>query len=91
MKTRAHLIISGRVQGVGFRWFVYDVATSLGLGGWTKNLRNGSVEAVFEGERAIIEAAINHCHEGPRLAVVSDIDLDWSEKPEGLAGFDIKY
>jgi len=76
---------------VGFRWFVYDTATSLGLAGWTKNLRDGRVETVFEGEESAIEVAINQCHEGPRSAIVESIDLNRNEQPEGLVGFDVKY
>ena len=91
MKSRAHLIINGRVQGVGFRWFVYDIAVSLGLSGWVKNLYDGKVEAVFEGERSTIEAAINQCYGGPRSAVVSGIDVNRDESPEGLNGFDITH
>ncbi|HMK55332.1 MAG TPA: acylphosphatase [Dissulfurispiraceae bacterium] len=91
MKTRVHLLIKGRVQGVGFRWFVNDIATSMGLAGWAKNLRDGRVEAVFEGEKSAIESAISHCNEGPRSAIVAGIDLSWDEQPEGLSGFDIRY
>ena len=84
-------MIRGRVQGVGFRWFVYDTAVSFGLSGWVKNLCDGNVEAVFEGEKSAIEAAIKQCSEGPRSAVVSGIDLDRDENPEGLTGFDIRH
>jgi acylphosphatase len=91
MKTRAHLLIKGRVQGVGYRWFVSDIATSFGLSGWTKNLSDGPVEAIFEGERSAIEAAIERCAEGPRSAIVSGIEVNWDENPEGLNGFGIRY
>jgi acylphosphatase len=91
MNTRAHLVIRGRVQGVGFRWFVTDIASSFGLAGWARNLADGKVEVVFEGERLAIEAAISQCYEGPRSAIVSGIEADWDEKPEGLAGFGVKY
>jgi acylphosphatase len=91
MKTRAHLLIKGRVQGVGFRWFVSDIATSFGLTGWTKNLPDGRVEAIFEGERSAVEAAIARCAEGPRSAIVSGIEVNWDEHPEDLSGFGIRY
>ena len=91
MKTRAHLLIKGRVQGVGFRWFVADIATTFGLAGWTKNLFDGRVEAIFEGERETIEAAIERCADGPRSAIVSGIDVDWNENPEDITGFGIRY
>jgi acylphosphatase len=91
MKTRAHLLIRGRVQGVGFRWFVTDIATAFGLAGWTKNLFDGRVETIFEGKREAIEAAIERCADGPRSAVVSAIYVNWDEKPEDIAGFGIRY
>jgi acylphosphatase len=91
MKTRVHLLIKGRVQGVGFRWFVTDIAATFGLAGWTKNLSDGRVEAVFEGERSAIKAAIERCAEGPRSAIVSGIGVNWDENPEDLTGFGIRY
>ncbi len=91
MAARAHLLIKGRVQGVGFRWFVYDVAHLYGLAGWVKNLYDGNVEAVFEGERSSIKEAIRRCADGPRSAAVSGIDVNWEERPENLSSFDISY
>ncbi len=79
------------MQGVGFRWYVYDVAVSFRLSGWVRNLYDGKVEAVFEGEKASIEEAIRQCAEGPRSAAVSGMDVNWDEKLEDLAGFDIRY
>jgi len=52
MKARAHITVKGYVQGVGFRWFVNDIAESLLLAGWVRNISGGSVEAVFEGEKS---------------------------------------
>lgn len=91
MNTRVRLLIRGRVQGVGFRWFITGIASTLGLAGWIKNLADGTVEVVFEGRREDIEAAMKHCHEGPRSAVVSGINADWSQELEGLNTFDIRY
>lgn len=91
MKARAHLFISGRVQGVYYRGFTAEVAGSLGLTGWVRNLPDRRVEAVFEGERETIESAIRKCHEGPPAARVSDIDIVWDEKPEGFGDFSIRY
>lgn len=91
MKTRAHLFISGRVQGVYYRGFTAEVADSLGLKGWVRNLPDRRVEAVFEGEREVIEAAIKKCYEGPPAARVADIDVTWEERPEGLEDFNIRY
>ena len=91
MKARAHLFISGRVQGVYYRGFTAEVADALGLTGWVRNLPDRRVEAVFEGEREAIEAAIRKCHEGPPAARVSDIDITWEDRLEGVTDFSIRY
>lgn len=86
---KAHLLISGRVQGVFYRAFTKEVAESLGLKGWVRNLRDGRVEAVFEGDEDKISIAIERCKEGPPYAKVDNIEITWSE-PEGLVDFEIK-
>jgi acylphosphatase len=91
MKARAHLLIDGRVQGVFFRAFTRDVARSLGLDGWVRNLHDGRVEAIFEGDKALIEKAIQQCYQGPPYARVSDIDITWEDRLEGLTGFSVRY
>ncbi|HEX8947627.1 MAG TPA: acylphosphatase [Dissulfurispiraceae bacterium] len=91
MRARAHLFISGRVQGVYYRGFTMEVAESLKLTGWAKNLPDRRVEVVFEGERDAIEKAIAKCYEGPPAARVADIDISWEEACEGFKGFSIRY
>lgn len=91
MKTRAHLYISGRVQGVYYRAFTQEVADSLGLKGWVRNLPDRRVEAVFEGERDLIEKAIMQCRQGPPYANVTDIEVIWESQLEGLRDFRIIY
>ncbi|HEX3164045.1 MAG TPA: acylphosphatase, partial [Pseudolabrys sp.] len=59
-----HVVVRGRVQGVGYRAFVEDEAHRLGLRGWVRNRRDGSVEAVFSGPRSEVEAAIDACRRG---------------------------
>lgn len=86
---RAHLFISGRVQGVFYRAFTKEVADSLGLKGWVRNLRDGRVEAVFEGDEDKISIAIERCKEGPPYAKVDNIELIW-EEPEGFEDFEIR-
>jgi len=81
-RTRAHLFISGMVQGVCYRAYARDAAKQFGLVGWVRNLRNGKVEAVVEGPREIVERFISWCHEGPRYANVSDVNVEW-ERPSG--------
>jgi acylphosphatase len=91
MKVRSHLYIRGRVQGVGYRAFVVRTAGAFGLGGWVRNLPDRSVEAVFEGERSSIEAALKRLYEGPPAALVSSIDINWTANSEGLSNFDVRY
>ena len=87
--SRAHLIIRGRVQGVWFRDSTRTKARELGLSGWVRNLPDGSVEAVAEGPRVIIEKLVGWLHRGPPLARVSGVEIDWETPRGGLAGFDI--
>lgn len=91
MKARAHLYISGKVQGVYYRGFTQEIAYSLGLNGWSKNLPDGRVEAVFEGEKDVIEAVIKKCYQGPPAARVTDIQVIWDESVENFTDFSIRY
>lgn len=90
-KVRAHLFIEGRVQGVFYRAFTRDIAHSLGLNGWVRNLRDGRVEAIFEGEKELIEKAIKECYKGPPSARVTNIDIKWEEFIGDTRGFTIRY
>jgi len=76
----AHAIITGRVQGVGFRYWVEAEAVSRGLGGWVRNRRDGSVEAVFSGESAAVEAMLEACWDGPGAALVSGVLVSGSDE-----------
>lgn len=77
--TRAHIIFIGRVQGVFYRAFTQDAALGFGLTGWVRNLWDGSVEAVIEGEREAIDCMIAQCRMGPLHARVDDIRIEWLE------------
>lgn len=90
-KTRAHLFINGRVQGVYYRAFTRDAAVFLCLAGWVRNLYDGRVEALFEGDKAAIEQAIKDCHAGPQGAVVDNIEVLWEAYQGDLKGFEIRY
>lgn len=82
----AHVVISGRVQGVGFRLWVEAEAVSRGLYGWVRNRRDGSVEAVFWGEDDAVGAMLEACRIGPRMAVVTDVAIsNTDETPSGFA------
>jgi len=79
MKARAHILVSGRVQGVFFRDHTQRWGRSLGLTGWVRNLEVGQVEAVAEGEMENIESFISQLEEGPPMASVEKVDVDWEE------------
>ncbi|BAY77414.1 acylphosphatase [Nostoc linckia NIES-25] len=87
--VRAHVFISGRVQGVGYRYATVDTASQLGLTGWVRNLPDSRVEAVFEGAREIVDEMVRWCHSGPPAAVVKEVAVKY-EEPEGLRGFEVK-
>jgi len=86
--VRAHVYISGKVQGVGYRLSTQEEAVKLGLTGWVKNLPDGRVEAVLEGEATAVEQMIQWSHQGPRAAIVRDVIVE-RETPEGLATFQV--
>lgn len=76
-QTRFHGNIYGRVQGVGFRAFVVESGVMLGVTGWTRNKWDGSVEVVAEGDRQSLEKLLTALHQGPRMAKVDRIDVEW--------------
>ena len=90
-EVRAHLFIAGRVQGVCYRAFTRAVAHTLGLSGWVRNLGDGRVEAVFEGQRKLIQQAIGQCNSGPPGAHVANIEVQWEPFRAEEADFRIRY
>jgi acylphosphatase len=90
MISRAHVFISGRVQGVCYRAFTQRQAIRFGLNGWVRNMDDGRVEAVLEGRKELIEQAIFACKNGPAGARVTDIDIAWNN-PLGEQEFEIRY
>ena len=86
-RTTRHLSIHGHVQGVFYRAWSADLARDLGLAGWVRNRRDGSVEMLLNGEEESVRRMIAHCHEGPPAARVDRIDVeDSTEAPP--AGFE---
>ena len=85
---RAHFLISGHVQGVGYRYATVDT-TQMGLSAWVRNLPDKPVEAVFEGWHTMVTEMIRWCHQGPPAAVLEDLVVEY-ETSEGLAGFELK-
>jgi acylphosphatase len=79
MKARAHILVSGRVQGVFYRDHAHRGARSLGVTGWVRNLDDGNVEVVAEGERENVESLISHLEEGPPMSIVEKVDVDWQD------------
>jgi len=91
MRVRAHVFISGRVQGVFFRYETRLRAIRNNVTGWIRNLPDGRVEAVFEGEKENVEAMIDFCHRGPPGAIVRKVEVIW-EKPTGeFKSFQIRH
>lgn len=86
--VRAHVYISGRVQGVGYRYSTRAQANILGLKGWVRNLLDGRVEAVLEGDRTKVESMIRWCHQGPLSAKVKTVNVTY-ESPEHFTSFEI--
>jgi acylphosphatase len=85
---RVRVVVSGRVQGVGFRWYCRDEAERLAVSGFVRNLPDGRVEAAFEGEPAAVDAMVQWCREGPAWARVGSVDVS-DEPPIDQAGFAI--
>jgi acylphosphatase len=90
-KARAHAVISGRVQGVFFRMETKRAADGLGVFGWVKNQPDGTVEAVFEGDRERVEAVLDWCREGPPPADVTAVKVEWEDYTGEFKGFDINF
>ncbi len=86
---RAHIMVQGRVQGVGFRWFALNYAEKLGLFGWVRNNFNGSVESEVEGDRSAVEEYITQMKVGPRWSHVSAIDLEYKQYEGKYTHFEV--
>lgn len=77
--VQIHIRVDGHVQGVGFRYFVYDFAQSKSLNGWVRNRHNGEVEVLAEGTRSDLEDLLTHIRRGPSRSMVTEVKFDWSE------------
>lgn len=89
--VRAHIVISGIVQGVFFRVETQRAAQRCGVNGWVRNKRDGTVEAVIEGERQKVASMLDWCREGPPRAVVNQVDVEWEEYTGEMADFRVTY
>lgn len=91
MKARAHVLISGTVHGVFFRAETRKKAEEVGVTGWVRNLYDGRVEVVFEGEKEKVDQMIAWCRKGPPLARVEDITVKWEPYQDQFADFFVVY
>ncbi|MFB6266098.1 MAG: acylphosphatase [Halodesulfurarchaeum sp.] len=88
-RVRAHVFVSGKVQGVFYRANTREQAQERGIDGWVRNLDDGRVEAVFEGPESDVEKMVEWCHEGSPAARVEDVAVEY-EEPAGESGFRIR-
>jgi acylphosphatase len=86
-----HAWVYGRVQGVGFRYFVVREAQMLGLHGYTRNERNGCVEVLAQGPRPALEHLLALLRRGPSAAQVRDVRVTWGEPGEHIGGFYVRW
>lgn len=89
--VRVRVRVGGVVQGVGYRYFVRTRAIALGLSGYVRNLPDGAVEVVAEGDRSVIGGLVSEIRVGPRYAAVESVDLTWEEPRKDLRGFDYAF
>lgn len=91
MQARAHIFISGRVQGVFFRSATKHQAKLHDVKGWVRNLPDSRVEAILEGKKEAIQVVIEFCKHGPQGSAVSNVDLFWEKFTGEFTEFRIKY
>ena len=98
-RTRAHVFVTGKVQGVYYRATTRDTARERGVDGWVRNLDDGRVEAVFEGPADAVEELVAWCETGSPAAEVDDVSVEWeepeaaeaAEAAEQLDGFEVRW
>jgi acylphosphatase len=90
MEVGAHIVVHGRVQGVGFRYFVSSTARTLGITGYACNRADGTVEVLAEGDRAAIDELLQALRNGPRHAHVTDVEVAWSDGSRRYHDFEIR-
>ncbi len=90
MNKSIHALVSGRVQGVWYRASTQNKAQALGLRGWVRNLTDGRVELVAEGDKQDLQQLIDWCWQGPELAQVRDIDMEWFDATNEFSVFSTK-
>ncbi|MBI4595878.1 MAG: acylphosphatase [Candidatus Tectomicrobia bacterium] len=91
MKAQASLLIMGRVQGVFFRANAQQIARKFSIKGWVRNLEDGNLEILAEGEEENLQSFINWCHKGPKGAIVKKVDISWREYDGKFTDFNILF
>lgn len=86
-----HAYVNGWVQGVGYRYFVVNTALALGLRGYVRNLSDGNVEVLAQGNRPTLERLLTMLQRGPSAAEVNEIRTDWGQPTEHLSGFHVRW
>ncbi len=90
MERQAHIVVSGKVQGVWYRASTQEVARALGLKGWVRNLPTGQVEILAQGDKDSIERLVEWCHQGPPAARVTAVDVEWEEPGKPFDDFSVR-
>lgn len=89
--ARLHAVVSGMVQGVHYRAMTIRQASALGLTGWVRNVRDGSVEVMAEGPREQLEALVQYLWNGPPAASVTAVDVEWAEPTGEFSSFRVRF
>jgi acylphosphatase len=90
-EARARVVISGRVQGVSFRYYTVQEAQRRQVKGWVRNRPDGKVEAVFEGPKNQVSAMVDWCHRGSPAATVDDVEVHWETAEDTFTGFHVRF
>ena len=86
---RMHAFVQGAVQGVGFRFFIYQTGSNLRLYGWVRNRINGNVEILAEGSREELDTLLRETRKGPQMAQIDKVDVEWQKSRNDLPPFTI--
>ena len=91
MEKTLNVLIKGRVQGVGFRYFTKNKAKELHLSGWVRNLPDGSVETMVMGPFSVLEQLLHCLKKGPVGSHVESVEVQWLSEPQEFKGFEIRF
>jgi acylphosphatase len=90
-QTALHVYISGRVQGVNYRYSTLQQATKLGIKGWVKNLYDGRVETLFEGEEELVNRMLSWCYQGPPMSYVTNVEYFKQDYTGEFQNFSVRH